>query len=275
MLIEFNVDINQPPYDVSVSAFGLDNDIEPSYDEVWQYVLEMYGESKDMPYVTGDEIAEAQAFDTVRNAIRNRFESELSPLGQYTDEDFDFVLEQQYHDDGYSCNTVYLNGEWEAIIEDVDLSDKKDVAHMIDRVYNYALKKAGLDYLVDDEDEILPLSDEPFVDFTTNIRMRLSKSTGVLINDVSFDENGVSVSIQKNGEEKWFELSDGETLDSLKKKLGVTAQPEKKANPRRRAPWTTYFNQAKHRLKRKLVFCILSVEKLEFLSQQHHFPDEN
>lgn len=236
MLIEFNVDINKPPYDVSVSAFGLDKDIEPSYDEVWQYVLEMYGESKDMPYITGDEIAEAQAFDTVRNAIRNRFESELSSLGQYTDQDFDFVLEQQYHDDGYSCNTVYLNGEWEAIIEDVDLSDKKDVAHMIDRVYNYALKKAGLDYLVDDEDEMLPLSDEPFVDFTTNIRMRLSKSAGVLINDVSFDENGVSVSIQKNGEEKWFELSDGETLDSLKKKLGVTAQPEKKANPRRRAP---------------------------------------
>ena len=113
---------------------------------------------------------------------------------------------------------------------------KKDVAHMIDRVYNYALKKAGLDYLVDDEDKMLPLTDEPFVDFATNIRMRLSKSTGVMINDVSFDENGVSVSIQKNGEEKWFELSDNETLDSLKKKLGVTAQPEKKANPRRRAP---------------------------------------
>ena len=89
---------------------------------------------------------------------------------------------------------------------------------------------------MDDKDKMLPFTDEPFVDFATNIRMRLSKSTGVLINDVSFDENGVSVSIQKNGEKKWFELSDGETLDSLKKKLGVTAQPEKKANPRRRAP---------------------------------------
>lgn len=236
MLIEFNVDINQPPYDVSVSAFGLDNDIEPSYDEVWQYVLEMYGESKDMPYITGNEIAELKAFDNVRSEIRNRFESELSPLSEYTDQDFDFVLEQQYNDDGYSGHSVYLNGEWNSIIEDVDLSDKKDVAHMIDRVYNYALKKAGLDYLVDDEDEMLPLTDEPFVDFATNIRMRLSKSTGVMINDVSFDENGVSVSIQKNGEEKWFELSDNETLDSLKKKLGVTAHPEKKANPRRRAP---------------------------------------
>lgn len=189
-----------------------------------------------MPYITGNEIAKLKAFDNVRSEIRNRFESELSPLSEYTDQDFDFVLEQQYNDDGYSGHSVYLNGEWNAIIEDVDLSDKKDVAHMIDRVYNYALKKAGLDYLVDNEDKMLPLSDEPFVDFATNIRMRLSKSTGVLINDVSFDENGVSVSIQKNGEEKWFELNEGETLDSLKKKLGVTAQPEKKANRRRRAP---------------------------------------